>query len=201
MINFRGAAARMDPNGMATAAAQLGLTTELIQTVIDTETNGHGFDIKGRPSMLFEPHVFYRLLASSTATQNALQRAVQEGLAYRAQGMRPYPIDSYPHLKLAMMIDETNALQSASWGIGQIMGFNFKAAGYASVQDMVAAACASEDNQLEMMMRFIAQDETLGDALHQHDWETFAAHYNGSRNVAVYARKLASAYAANTTQV
>lgn len=200
MIKFNGTATRLDPNGLAAAAAHLKLDPVLLRTVMDVETNGHGFDIKGRPSMLFEPHVFYRLLSAAGKT-DTLHRAVQEGLAYRTQGMKPYPVDSYPHLKLAAMLDETCALQSASWGLGQIMGFNYGLVGYTAVQDMVTAACVSEDNQLEMLMRFIAQNETLGDALEQRDWDTFAAHYNGTKNTATYAQKLANAFVRNTNLV
>ncbi|MER8423279.1 N-acetylmuramidase domain-containing protein [Mesorhizobium sp. M1403] len=34
-------------------------------------------------------------------------------------GEKPKPRDSYPRLKAACVIDETAALKSASWGLGQ----------------------------------------------------------------------------------
>ena len=51
--------------------------------------------------------------------------------------------------------DRTAALQSCSWGIGQIMGENFALAGFADVEQMVAAMSASEDQQLVAMANFL----------------------------------------------
>jgi hypothetical protein len=46
-----------------------------------------------------------------------------------------------------MSLDETAALQSASWGIGQVLVENYKFAGFRSPQDMVSQLFASEDAQ------------------------------------------------------
>ncbi len=79
MMTFTGAATRLDPEGIQAAAVLLGVKTAHIKTVLDVETNGRGFDQKGRPSMLFEPHIFYRLLGGAGA-QNTLRRAIDEGV-------------------------------------------------------------------------------------------------------------------------
>jgi hypothetical protein len=43
-----------------------------------------------------------------------------------------------------MTFDEQAALESASWGLGQVMGFNAKTAGFADVHAMVDAMVAGE---------------------------------------------------------
>jgi len=55
-----------------------------------------------------------------------------------------------------MALDNQAALESASWGLGQVMGFNATGLGYADVDDMVQQFCAGEDAQLVGVTRFIA---------------------------------------------
>ena len=70
------------------------------------------------------------------------------------------------------------ALQSASWGIGQIMGENFSAAGFPDVETMVAAMVDSENAQLDAFRSFL-QSNRLSGPLQAHDWASFARGYNG----------------------
>jgi N-acetylmuramidase/Putative peptidoglycan binding domain len=58
------------------------------------------------------------------------------------------------------------------------MGENFAAAGFQSVDDMVTAMAASEDQQLAAVSNFL-RSEKLQAALQAHDWATFARGYNG----------------------
>ncbi|MTV31421.1 DUF3380 domain-containing protein [Rhodoblastus acidophilus] len=174
--DFVGSALRLSDIDLPTIGATIGCGEDEIHAVLDVESRGSGFDKHGRPIILFEPHIFYRLLSGPGPDLRA--RAVREGLAYENWGEKPYPADSYPRLKAAMLINETAALKSASWGLGQLLGSNHAAAGYATVQDMVAAFCASERNQLAGMIAFI-KSEGLDRALRNHKWADFARGYNG----------------------
>ncbi len=84
----------------------------------------------------------------------------------------------YDRLERAQLLDRGAALRSASWGIGQVMGFNAASAGYASVEEMVTAMRESENEQLLAMAGEIAETG-LDRALGAHDWPTFARGYNG----------------------
>lgn len=187
---FNGAGRRLDAWDYGRIGRLIGVGEDEIRAVAEVETAGGGFDAKGRPKMLFEPHVFWREL------EPPLRAAAEDqGVAYPKWGQRPYPADSYPRLAIAMRIDAAASLRSASWGLGQIMGFNHKAAGYASPGEMVRAFLDDEEEHLEAMIRFIVS-EGLDDDLRRHDWSGFARGYNG----AGYARhgyhtKLAAAYA------
>lgn len=162
-----------------------------VRAVVDVETgDGSGFDSKRRLKMLFEPHVFYRELGEAKRAV-----AINAGIASRKWGEIRYPKDSYPRLLAAMKIDRTAALRSASWGLGQIMGFNHKLAGWASVDDMLTAFMADEENQLRGMINFIVT-EHLDDELRRHDWAGFARGYNGAGyRQNQYDTKLAAAFA------
>lgn len=60
-------------------------------------------------------------------------------------GYGPRGALQYDRLALAISKDRTAALQSASRGIGQIMGMNYTRVGFHNVEDMVAAMSDSED--------------------------------------------------------
>lgn len=171
---FTGRAKRLDDVDLPKLGAQLGVGEDEIHAVLDVESNGSGFDKRGRPAMLFEPHVFWRELGAGPKRDHATKL----GLAY-PKWKRGYPADSYPRLIAAMKIDETAALKSASWGLGQILGANHRAAGYATVQGMIAAFCEDEEHHLAAMVRFIITNG-LDDEIRRHDWAGFARGYNGA---------------------
>jgi hypothetical protein len=190
--DFRTAdAERLNDQDIAAVAQHLGVELAAFRAVILTETRGSGFDHDGRPKMLFEPHIFYRLLAAQKP--DALADAVSDDLAYQHWGAEPYPADSYPRLLDAEDVDQELALQSASWGIGQVLGSNHKLGGYDTAVAMVADACASERSQLAQMAAYIAATG-LGPALRRRDWAAFAAGYNGRGQVETYAKELADNY-------
>jgi len=188
-MNFIGKAERLSDVDLPRLGATIDVGEDEIHAVLDVECRGKGFDRKGRPVMLFEPHIFYREL---TGAERDL--AVAKGLAY-PKWRRSYPKDSYPRLMEAMQINREAALRSASWGLGQIMGFNCSLCGYPSAQAMVMAFTDGEDIQLEAMIRFIVS-AGIDDELRNHDWSGFARHYNGSGYAKHgYHTRLAKAYA------
>jgi hypothetical protein len=193
MIDFRdfcGEARPLDDIDLPRLGHRLGVGEDEIHAVIDVEAAGGAWDARGRPKMLFEPHRFYKNLGAGPKRD----RAVREGLAYPSWGEKPYPKDSYPRLIQAMVIDETAALKSASWGLGQVLGENHEMVGFDTVQDMVLATLDDADRHLEMMVAFILAAK-LDDELRAHDWAKFARGYNGPQYAKnAYHTKLANAF-------
>lgn len=190
-MDFNGPARPLSGEDVSLIAGYLGCHIAAVRAVLAVEAAGKGFDSKGRPKMLFEPHVFWRELGAGSKRTIA----ANQGLAYAKWGEQKYPSDSYSRLLKAMMIDETAALRSASWGLGQVLGNNHVAAGFPTVQEMVRAMTYSEGAQLYAMARFI-----VGNRLHVHlkalNWAAFAKGYNGpgyAKNA--YDTKMAAAYA------
>lgn len=173
-MNFKGAARRLEAMDIGRIASTIRCGEDHLRAVIEVETRGGGFDVHGRPKMLFEPHVFYRELSGAER-----EEAVRLGLAYRRWGERRYPRDSYPRLIQAMGINVDAALRSASWGLGQIMGFNHQMAGYLSAKEMVDGFLDDEEVHLAAMVEFIISCG-LDDDLRREDWRGFARGYNGS---------------------
>lgn len=149
--DFKGRALQMDDYDLPRIGHIIGVGEDPIHAILDVESRGEGFRKDGRPELLREEHYFYRLLQSKPVLQ---KKAVDHGLAWPVW-RRNYPKDSYDWLRDAIKIDETAAIMSCSWGIGQIMGANFGMCGYVSPQAMVLSFMDDEANQLEAMVRFI----------------------------------------------
>lgn len=190
-MDFKGKALPLTRTDVSVIAGYLGCEIAVVRAVLQIEAAGKGFDGQGRPKMLFEPHVFYRELGAGPKRD----RAVREGLAYAKWKRGAYPSDSYPRLTSAMAIDRDAALRSASWNLGQVMGFNHSAAGFATVVAFVEAMKYSEGAGLYAMARFIVSNR-LQRHLAAKNWSSFAKGYNGpgyAQNG--YHTKLAEAYA------
>lgn len=189
--NFIGAAKRIDDLDIPRIGAKIGVGEDEIHAFMDVESSGSGFDSLNRPKMLFEPHVFYRILGPGKKRD----LAVAKGLAYEKWGTKPYPSNSYPRLSDAMEIDETAALKSASWGLGQILGENHSIVGYKTPQAMVKAFMEDEENHLAAMVQFLIS-RGIDDDLRNHNWAAVARVYNGpSYAKNAYDSRLAKAFA------
>lgn len=156
--NFIGAAKRISDIDIPRIGHKIRVGEDELHAFMDVETSGSGFDSQKRPKILFEPHVFYRNLSGKQRDE-----AVKQGLAYEKWGQKPYPRDSYPRLKKAMAINETAALKSASWGLGQILGENHEMVGYQTVQGMVRTFMDDEAAHLEAMVNFIVSAKLDGE--------------------------------------
>jgi hypothetical protein len=84
-------------------------------------------------------------------------------------------------LTFARTLDETAALKSASYGAGQIMGFNHKTVGYADVQTMVKKFDEGIKPQLDAILAFIKANKLCMQGLKADDYVMFARGYNGAR--------------------
>jgi hypothetical protein len=177
-----------DERDYTMAAAKLGIDKAAIKAVADVESNGVTHWAGGLVPILFESHWFSKFTGgrfndshpgvSSTAWNRALYRG---GPA------------EYERLAEARALDESAALQSASWGAFQVMGFHWRVLGFPSVQAFVSAM-QTASGQLDAFVRFIESDVAIHGALRRHDWFDFASRYNGPGQVDLYAGKIADAY-------
>lgn len=201
--SFAGAARRITKADIAAAARAIGCEVAALHAVLDVESRGSGYDGRGRPVILFEPHVFYRQLAKlPRSTYNAcLNRAVLAGLAYAKWRPHNYPGGStlaqsdgnYERLARAIAIHEECAYRAVSMGMGQVLGENYAAAGAASAREMFAAAKESEAAQLGHMLGYI-KSARLDDDIRARRWATFARGYNGDGQVVMYADRLSTRF-------
>ena len=142
-------------------AEKFGIEYRILRTVMKVESAGSGFSKDGKIKIQFEPYHFRKYTGIRIA--NGVENQPKEYKAY---------------LK-AVQIDIEAAMLSTSWGLGQIMGFNHKTAGYKTVQEMVQIFIQSEYYQLEGMLNFIKSHKKMFVALISKEWAVFAYYYNG----------------------
>lgn len=180
------------------AAKDLAVEPAALKAVIDVEAAGEGFDKQGRPTILFEPHVFWDQLTKIRyfTKRDELSKS-HPGILSPTWDKSLYKVGGSSHdkLKVAAELNWEAAHKSASWGLGQVMGFNAEKIGYASIKEFVADMYESEAKQLKAMGRFLKANNLIG-KIQRHDWAGFALGYNG-RSYAKnkYDIKLAAAYA------
>ena len=176
------------------AAALLGVEPAVIKAVAEVESSGDGFLVSGHPKILFEPHVFWNQLEGRGIDPKTITGA--SDILYPKWGIGKYGKTSAQpeRLKRAITINKDAALGSASWGKFQIMGYNWKLAGFNSLDQFITAMHRDEDSHLYAFINFV-KSKNLVDELQRKDWAGFAKVYNGSGyKENKYDEKLAAAY-------
>ncbi len=152
-------------------ATLLSCEIEAIKSVAEVETKMGAWDSMGRPTILFERHYFRDLtLGKYTPTHPDISGSPGGYGRFSQQ---------YPKLYRAAVLNEKAALKSASWGSFQIMGKNYKQAGYATIFDFVKGLMSGEKENLDAFGTFIKNDKNLLDAIQNKKWKKFARYYNG----------------------
>lgn len=177
--------------GFKAAAKLIGCDVAAVKAVAKVESPRGPFLADGRPSILFEPHIFSRY------TGGRFDRS-HPTISYPRWKTGAYgPAGAFQHARLeqAAALDRTAALMSCSWGQFQLMGFNHKVCGYSTVQGFVNAMYRSADDQLAAFVAYVI-NRGLADELRRLDWAGFAYGYNGAGYAANrYDQKMAAAYA------
>jgi hypothetical protein len=119
----------------------------------------------------FEPHVFRR------------KSNVQ--VPYRRGSQR----EEWQNLERAHVWNAAAALLSCSYGLPQLMGFNWYVTKHQNVQEMVLAFQRSCVEQVEGFFNFVEKNRLIGKILNE-DWRGFTRRYNGPSNVDVYSGRL-----------
>jgi hypothetical protein len=184
-MDFVGKGQPLTRQGLSAALDQLGLgqgEAAYIWTVVEVETagvtQGCGFRLDRRPQILFERHKFRDFTGGRFNADDPDISGPAGGYGTVA--------GQYARLEKALALCEgaglgvEPALRSASWGMGQVMGFNHQMVRFASAAAMAEAMKTGEDAQLAAMAQFLVANN-LVDTLSRKDWAGFARRYNGER--------------------
>ncbi|WP_225775914.1 N-acetylmuramidase domain-containing protein [Pseudomonas sp. Marseille-Q5115] len=195
---------RLKQATLVAGAKRLGVELAAVMAFNEVESKGSGFLDSGKPKILFERHIMYRQLCEvrKTGDDTEALKARAEQLAIQQPNLVNQKAGGYiggsgehQRLAAARQIDETSALESASWGAFQVMGYHAVRLGYADVQEFVERMSRDENEQFEAFVRFIAAEPALLKALQAKRWSVVAKLYNGAdylRNM--YDTKLERAY-------
>ena len=179
----------MDRALIARAATALDCDQAAVAAVMEVESSGAGMVSPRRCVARFEGATFHRLtegrfdserpdLSMPSWRDNA--RFVRGGL------------EEWSRIEEAAALDHEAAYKSASYGLFQIMGFNYAIAFYACVDEFVAEMNQGVAGQVSAFIRFLC-GTGLDKPLREHDWWAFARGYNGPGQVDIYAERLEAA--------
>ena len=163
------------------AAMLLDCEPAALKAVQKVETGGKGgFLPNGCPTIRFVGHIFWQQLRTRGIDPHKVACG-NEDILYPNWKMDLYKEGEaeYERLLRARRINEDAANASTSWGLFQIMGFNYAACGEPSVASFVSSMCQSECRQLLLSVRFIRENRSMLVALQKKDWKAFARLYNG----------------------
>lgn len=185
---------RLSERDLINASKQYGIELAALKAIMDVESGKHGFWVLAGfkdpvPVINFEHHYFSRL------TRRIFDRS-HPNVSKPALDHK-YGPGEWLRLREAIRLDRSAALQSASWGLFQVMGAHWKELGYESIEEMVSLMHRHERDQLDCGLRYI-KNFGLIEAVQDHDWRKFARLYNGAGYLRhKYHIRLANAYANN----
>lgn len=136
------------------AAASLGggVTPQHMKASKKVEAPKGAFDDQGRPTILYERHVFAR-----NTTPKARFNASNPDLSGPPYGPGGYGAFSaqYGKLERAFALEPIAAFEGCSWGAFQVLGENAVELGYENAIDMALQLATREAAHLDLYVRFI----------------------------------------------
>lgn len=175
----------------------LDIEPAVLKAVKEVETGTIGaFVAPHKPTILFEGHIFWSQLKQRGFAPGKYVEGNKD-ILYPAADRSQYKggLAEYDRLARAEKINREAALCSTSWGMFQIMGFNYAACGLPDIYSFVEMMKQSETKQLLLSARFIHTYKEMETALRTKNWAKFAQLYNGPQyRQNRYDTKLSAAY-------
>ena len=195
----------LTPAQLREAARAHNVEPAALRAVVLVESGGSGFLADGRPKILFERHWLYKRLRTRGIDPAPLARA-RPDLCGSRWDRRYYKGGAAEYDRIEDVIGwggkrdperwesyKKAALESASWGLFQLMGFHFAAVGCADIYEFKHAHEESEERQLQLILKWM-QGNGLLERMRRRQWVRFVTAYNGPGAVPTYTAKLMAAY-------
>lgn len=165
---------------MVEAAKLINVPASMLMAFREVEAAGDGFLPDGRAVILFERHKMYAQLVriSGKAHADAIAKIAPDVVNPERGGYLGKEAE-WNRLNKAQGYSRDGALNSCSWGLFQIMGYNSKICGYPNINDFVDANQRSEKDQLMCVLNFIKEQPDLLMAIRQRNYLRTAQLYNG----------------------
>jgi LysM repeat protein len=182
---------RLVASDFSDAARQLNCETAAVRAVAEVESGGRtGFDSNKRPKILFEIHLF-RSNTNSRYDRSHPHLSAPYSSPRRRQS---YARDQWVVIREAFALDPQAAVKSASWGMFQVLGSNYRICGWSSVRQFAADMFVSEAQHMRAFLGF-CRANNLVRHLRNKNWAAFARGYNGPDYASnAYDTKMAAAY-------
>jgi hypothetical protein len=159
---------------IAEEAGAAGLPVDAALAVFCVESKS-AYDPKtGLLIIRYEPHVFKKKSGREIRWSRGGQQA------------------EWQNFSRAFETDPDAALLSCSYGLPQLMGFNYRVTEHPGPREMVMAFQGSCVEQVKGFFGYV-KSRNLKEAIHARDWRTFARRYNGAGRVDIYSTNIGKA--------
>jgi murein DD-endopeptidase MepM/ murein hydrolase activator NlpD len=192
---------------IGTLADKLKVPAGAVIGTLVAESGGAAFASDGRLVIRFEVHLFYRHWGEQN--QDIFNRFFSFDRSSAANGFKNHMwrpnVESefqffhgkssreWEVLTFARALNDTAALKSISMGMSQVVGFNYRAIGYESVQQMFDQFARSAHAQILALFDYVkgpGSSSPVITAMQNGDFVAFARAYNGPANTAVYSERI-----------
>ncbi|MEM7129825.1 MAG: N-acetylmuramidase domain-containing protein [Chloroflexota bacterium] len=198
--------------GLITVLAErLAIDPTVAVAVFNVESGGAAFFSHNQPIIRFENHIFQREWGHQQPDVFSRHFALNHSVPSdgRSHGWRGNANETFQFFHGNQSLEwqvfsfaanlqggDTPAKRSISMGLSQIMGFNHKRIGYATVQEMFNAFSADERSHVLGFFDYVRADPKLVQALRNRDYFNFAKGYNGTGNAPTYEKLIKASLAA-----
>ena len=157
-----------------------GIPPSMLLAFKEVESKDNGFLADGRPIILFERHKFYSWLVKSKGQSFAQSVAATHPNVCNPERGGYYGYErEYDRLKIAEGFSVEGAWSSSSWGMFQVMGFNYNLCGYLNVSTFIQDMRQSETKHLDAAIGYLKKVNGLMAAMKQRNYTRVAEMYNG----------------------
>ena len=161
----------------------LGVDKNVLKSIAIKEAKASGFTPSGKCLILYERHIFHRYATAKFGKGKVSEWSKKNpNICFPTRDPKAYMGGEreWTRLDQAKNWDAETALISCSWGMFQIMGFNFGLAGYENVGDFVSDMSESERFHIQALCNFIVNNPPLYRAMKSRNFQQIALYYNGS---------------------
>jgi hypothetical protein len=179
-----GGAGKLTEANFAAAAEALkpGVQLAMIRAFAQVESGGKsGFGPSGLPIIAYEGHIFRKYTKGKyDKSHPLLSHPYKKKAGPEWQVNNKNQEMAWKTLKAAAELHHQAAHMACSWGMFQVMGFNYETCGFANVDDFVAKMKAGEQGQLDAFVGFCLKTRGLRKALADKNFVACATIYNGT---------------------
>lgn len=168
---------------IAQMARDVNIKPSMLLAITDKESVGAGFLFDARPVILFERHKFYQFTKAKYGVAQADKwKTENPNICFPVWSHDAYlgGVGEWDRFETARTYEAEIAMLSTSWGLMQVMGFNYNVCGYETVQDMVEDMMQNEHAQMKAAVNFICRQPNLYVAAKAMNFQGVALAYNGA---------------------
>lgn len=162
------------------AADRLSVDIAILKALATVESGSSAFSGDGRAVIRFESHHFHRLTKGKFVDAKDKYNSPISTVSWVKSLGNVNQTRQWDRFNTAAALDRSAAIQSTSFGMFQVMGFNFSMCGYKTPEDFFNDVNGSTAGQLNSFVGFLSGSGIVP-ALRRLDFREIALRYNGRK--------------------